>query len=255
VIAFIGDISPAEATRKVEAAFGAWPKAGSPSPTVTDAQPPSKPGIVMVDRPKSVQTVLRVGAPGISRTDADFPAFSVLNRVLGGGGAGRLFRRLREEKGYTYGAYSFLVVTQRYAGHWNATTDVRTEVTQPALNDLLAELKQVRDVPIPAREFNDAKRSIVANFALSLEQPQSVLTNVMRTWRWRLPADYWEKYPDLVMAVTPANAQAIARKYLDPGKLQIIAVGDGAAIGPVLKALGEVQAYDTEGRKTGPPAP
>ncbi|MCU0255176.1 MAG: insulinase family protein [Vicinamibacterales bacterium] len=247
-IAFIGDISLAEAVKKVEARFGTWKKAGVPAPVVVDPAPPTKAGIHLVDRPKSVQTVLRVGAPAIRRTDPDFPAFSVLNRVLGGGGTGRLFRHLREEKGYTYGAYSFLATTERYAGRWNATIDMRTEVTGPALADLLDEIRQVREVRVPDKDLADAKRAMVANFALSLESPQAVLANALRTWRWQLPADYWEKYPAQLTAVTPADAQAMAKKYLDPGKLQIVAVGDGAAIGPVLRKLGEVEVYDTEGR-------
>jgi zinc protease len=255
VIAVIGDISLAEARTRVEAAFGGWTKSGVPAPTVTDPTPPATPGLFLVDRPKSVQTVLRVGAGARGRSDPDFPAFTVLNRVLGGGGSGRLFRHLREDKGYTYGAYSFLVVTQRFAGYWNATTDVRTEVTEAALGDLLADVAQVRDVPIPARELEDAKQSMVANFALSLEQPQAVIQNVLRTWRWKLPADYWDTYPNQIMAVTPAAAQAVARKYLDPKRLQIVAVGDGAAIAPALKKLGEVQTYDADGAKRPPSTP
>lgn len=250
-IAFIGDISLAEAVKKVEAHFASWRKAGVPAPSVVDPAPPAKAGIHLVDRPKSVQTVLRVAAPGIRRTDPDFPAFSVLNRVIGGGSTGRLFRHLREDKGYTYGAYSFLVATERYAGRWNATIDMRTEVTGPALTDLLDEIRRVREVRVPDKELADAKRSMVANFALSLESPQSVLTNAVRTWRWQLPADYWEKYPAQLTAVTPADAQAMAKKYLDPGKLQIVAVGDGAAIGPVLGKFGEVETYDAEGKKAG----
>jgi len=251
VIAFIGDITAADALEKVEAAFGGWKKAGSPVPEVTDPAPPPAPGIFLVDRPKSVQTVLRIAAPAIRRTAPEFPAFTVLNRVVGGGSTGRLFRHLREDKGYTYGAYSFLVLTQRYAGYWNITTDVRTEVTGPALTDALDEVRQVRETRIPDKEFADAKRALIASFALSLEQPQSILLNAMRTWRWKLPADYWEKYPGQINAVTPADAQAIARRFLDPSKLQIIAVGDGAVIGSVLKPFGSVVTYDTEGKRVG----
>ena len=248
VIAIAGDISMAEAAKKITARFAAWKKAGVPVPEVADPAAVTKPGVFLVERPNSVQTNLLVGTQGIRRTDPDYFALTVLNKVVGGGPTGRLFRNLREAKGYTYGAYSS-IDAPRFRGSWTADTEVRTEVTDAALTDLLDELRQARDVPIPAQEFADAKRSLVAAFALTLESPATLLNNAVTRYRYGLPVDYWDRYPERVNAVTVADAQAMAKKYLDPSRLQIIAVGNGEAIARGLRKLGTVEVYDTEGKK------
>jgi zinc protease len=248
VIALAGDISLAEAVKKLEARFASWKKAGTPAPKVSDPEAVTTPGIMLVGRPNSVQTNLIVGTQAIRRSDADFYALTVMNKVIGGGPTGRLFRHLREEKGYTYGAGSS-VVAPRWAGQWVASTSVRNEVTEPALMDLLDEIRQLRDVRIPAKEFADAKRSLVAAFALALESPQSLLQNAITRWRHGLPADYWDRYPERITAITEADAQAMAKKYLDPSRLQIVAVGNEEAVARALRKIGPVDVYDADGKK------
>jgi zinc protease len=170
----------------------------------------------------------------------------VMNTVLGGSN-GRLFRVLREEKGYTYGASSG-VRALRYRGDWRAGMDVRTEVTEASLRDLLAELGKMRDQPVPAAELADAQRSMTASFALSLENPSELLNLYVVRQMYAYPPDYWDRYSDRINAVTPAQVQAVARKYLDPTKLQIVAVGDNAKIEAGLRKFGPVELYDDEGK-------
>ena len=126
---------------------------------------------------------------------------------------------------------------------------MRTEVTEPALHDLLDEIRRLRDEPVPERELADAKRSMIASFALSLESPAQLLGLSVTSWRYRLPADYWDRYPERVTAVTSAQVQAIARKYLASDHLQIVAVGDPGPIAAGLKKLGVVEAYDANGQR------
>jgi zinc protease len=171
-----------------------------------------------------------------------------MNQVVGGGPTGRLYVHLREEKGYTYGAYSGLSAG-RYRGTWSASTDVRSDVTEPALRDLLGELVAIRDTIVPAKELQDRKRALVASFALSLESPQQILSYYTTRWIYKLPADYWDKYPQRVMGVTAAQVQTAARKYLDPAHMQIVAVGDGKKVEEILRKFGPLQVYDTEGKK------
>ncbi len=135
------------------------------------------------------------------------------------------------------------------AATWTADTDVRTEVTEAALTDLLDEIRQVRETPIPAKEFADAKRSLIASFALTLESPQALLNNAVTRYRFGLPADYWDRYPQRIMAITEADAQAMAKKYLDPSRLQIVAVGNSEGVARALRKLGPVEVYDAEGKK------
>lgn len=248
VIAVAGDISYDAARKLIESQLGAWQKVGTPAPVSAD--PPSSPGgrVFLVDRANSVQTNFIVGAQAINRNDPDYDALQLMNAVVGGGPTGRLFTRLREEKGYTYGAYSGLTAG-RFKGPWFATTDVRSDVTEPALTDLMEELRQIRDVVVPSKELQDKKRSLVASFALSLESPQQVLNYYVTRWLYRLPADYWDKYPERVMSVTPAQVQAMARKYLDPSRVNIVAVGDGKKVEDILKKFGPLEVYDTEGQK------
>lgn len=248
VIAIAGDITLADAVRKLEARLGAWKKAGTPEPAVTDPAPVSKPGLYLVARPNSVQTNLVVGAQAVKRTDPDYFAVTVMNKVIGGGPTGRLFRHLREDKGYTYGAYSN-VDAPRWTGAWIATTEVRNEVTDPALTDLVDEIRQMRDVLVPAKEFADNKRAIVASFALTLESPGAQLQNAVTVWRYGLPADYWDRFPERIMTVSDADVQAMAKKYLDSSRLQVVAVGSEEAAARALRKLGPVEVYDADGKK------
>jgi zinc protease len=249
VIAFAGDLSLAEAQKLVETKLGAWKKSGAGKPQVEDPPAIGAPKVSLIARPGSVQTTLVIGTQSMKRTDDDYAALTVANRVLGGT-MGRLFRHLREEKGYTYGIGSGFSATL-FRGAWSASTSVRTDVTEPALTDLLAEIAEMRDKPVPAGELQDSKRAIVAGFALSLENPQQVLGYYIENWLYNLPPDYWDTYPARVMAVTAEQAQAAARKYLEPGRLQIVAVGDATKIADILKKKGTVEMFDADGKRLG----
>jgi len=251
LVAFAGDISLAEARKRVEEKLGGWKKAGTPKPAVSDPPAPPAPKVTLVGRPNSVQTLLMIGAPGMTRTDPDYDALTVANRVLGGV-MGRLFRHLREEKGYTYGIGSG-INAPKYRGDWTASTSVRTAVTADALRDLLAEIEEMRTTTVPAGELQDNKGALVAAFALSLENTASVLNYYVQSWTYGFPADHWDTYPARIAAVTQEQALAATKKYWDPSRLQIIAVGDAPQITEVLKKYGTVDLYDADGKpmKTG----
>jgi len=246
IIGVAGDITLAEARTKFEAALKTWTKTGKPRPGVIDPPGAGPSKISIVHRPGSVQTSYIIGEQAINRTHADYDAVQVMNTVFGGSN-GRLFRELREVKGYTYGVYSQLRAL-RYRGDERVSMDVRTEVTEAALRDFLAEGAKIRSELVPDAEFKDAQRSMTASFALSLERPSEVLGLYVLRQLYNLPADYWDKYPDRINAVTPAQVQAVARKYLDPAQFQIVAVGDSTKIETVLRKFGPVEMYDDEGK-------
>ncbi len=112
----------------------------------------------------------------------------------------------------------------------------------------MAEIAEMRDTPVPDKELADAKRAIVAVFALSLETPDQMLGYYVQSWLYGLPADYWDTYPTKISAVTAAQAQAAAAKYWDPAKLQIVAVGDAVKVTDTLKKRGTLEVYDAEGK-------
>ena len=247
ILAVAGDITLAQAKTKAEAAFGAWKKSGVAIEPMRPAAATSGPTISLVARPGSVQTSLRVGSQSIERTNPDYDALTVANRILGGGPTGRLFEQLREVKSYTYGAYSNFSAV-RIPGSWSASTDVRSEVTDAALTDLLDLVRQMRDVTVPEKELADTKKALIAGFALSLESANAILQNYIDRYLYTLPADYWDTYPQRIEAITAADVQRVAKKYWSPDKLQIVAVGDAAKVEPVLKKLGTVQVFDAEGK-------
>jgi zinc protease len=246
VMAIAGDITLEVAKRKVEAALADWKPSGRAMPPTENPAALTGPSLSLVARPGSVQTSLVVGTQAIERTNPDYEALTVANRVLGGPSA-RLFEHLREQKGYTYGAGSGFSAG-RFRGSWSASTDVRTEVTDPALTDLLDEIRQMRDTPVPAQELSNIKRAIVAGFARSLENPSAILNNYIESYLYKLPPDYWDKYPDRIEAITAADVQRVAQKYWGADRLQIVAVGDASKIEPALEKLGRVQTFDAEGK-------
>jgi zinc protease len=246
VIAIAGDITLPVAKQKLEAALAGWKKSGGDMAAAVDPTALAGPSVSLVARPGSVQTSLVVGTQSIERTSPDYEALTVANRVLGGPNA-RLFDHLREQKGYTYGAGSNFSAG-RFRGAWSAATDVRTEVTDPALTDLLDEIRQMRETPVPAQELSNIKRSIVASFARSLENPNAILNNYIESYLYKLPADYWDKYPDRIDAITAADVQRVAQKYWGADRLQVVAVGDAAKIEPALKKLGAYETFDADGK-------
>ncbi|MEO7192932.1 MAG: pitrilysin family protein [Vicinamibacterales bacterium] len=245
VLAVSGDISMAQAKSKAEAAFGGWKKSGTPLVAQVDPAPLNGPSISLVARPNSVQTSLRIGTQAIERTNPDYEALTLANRIIGGP-FGRLFEHLREQKGYTYGANSAFAAS-RIRGGWAASTDVRSEVTEPALTDLIDEIRQMRDVPVADAEMAKAKKAIVAGFALSLENPNAILNLYIDRYVYKLPSDYWDSYPAKIEALSAADVRRIAQKYWAADRLQIVAVGDLEKVQPVLRKLGAVQASDADG--------
>jgi predicted Zn-dependent peptidase len=234
-----GDINARDAVAKLEQALSAW-KGGPVEKIRLPFNPPiAQKKVYLVSRPGSVQTVITLANRAIERTSPDYMACLVMNQVLGSGPAARLFRIIREEKGYTYGVSSSFTAT-RTLGHFSSSMSVRTEVTGPALTDLLAEFKEIRDVPVPKLELDGAKRTLVASFALSLENPAQVLARWIQQREFGLPEDYWDTYTDRIAAVTAEDVARVAKKYVPYDNVQIIAVGDGDKIRDLLKQFGPV---------------
>ena len=214
ILAIVGDVTLKEVLPRIEKAFGDWQKANVPAMTIPEAPSQAAARIFLIDRPGSVQTVLQLGNLGIERTNPDYFSVLLADRILGGGPAARLFMNLREDKGYTYGAYSNFGGT-KFRGTWVSSSEVRTDVTEGAMKEFMYELKRLRDEPVTTDELENAKRAIVGSFALSLEQPQSLLQNIIQQKIYDLPADYWDSYPQKVAAVTVAEVQRVAQKYVD----------------------------------------
>jgi len=241
-----GDITAAEFTAMLQN-LPAWNGTKAAVPPVPPTTPASAKKVYLVNRPGSVQTDLWVGNITVTRTDPDYMAMELMNRIVGGGAAARLFVNLRENKGFTYGAYSGLL-TGAYAGPWFAYVSNRTDVTDGATTELMKEIARIRDEKVPESELEECKRSLVASFALSLEQPARLLSYAMMLKEYNLPADYWDTYPAKMMQLTAEQVQRVARKYINMDTLQMVAVGDASKIKSTLEKFGPVEVYDTQGK-------
>jgi len=235
----VGDITPQKAMASLEKALGGWKGGPIAKVTVPIQTPIAEKKVYLVNRPGSVQTDIVLTNRAVDRTSPDYIDCLVMNQVLGSGPAARLFRIIREEKGYTYGVSSSFTAS-RTMQHFSSSMLVRTEVTEPALADLLKEFKEIRDVAVPKEELEGAKRTLVASFALGLENPATVLQRWMQQREFGLPADYWDTYTEKIAAVTAEDVARVAKKYVPYDNVQIIAVGDGAKIRELLKKFGPV---------------
>jgi zinc protease len=256
ILGVVGDVKQDEILELVRKQFGDWKGQPVAKDDWSHLPPPAPTKIYLVDRPGSVQTNILAGDYGARRIDPDYPALMVMNQVLGGGPQARLFLNLREEHGYTYGAYS-RVGDDKYREAWEANTEVRNAVTDGSMEQLMVEFKRIRDQKVPEAELNEARHAIVARFALSLEQPQALLTLWMIVQSEGLPMDYWDRYPVEVAGTAPDAVQAAAQKYVDLAHLQIVCVGDPKQPGndqkqtirQVLEKYGSVEVYDANGKK------
>lgn len=247
-VAVSGDISPKEISARLDKVLSNWHGTASKPPALSIPGPLGEKKTYLVDRPNSVQTNLYIGNLAIDRTNPDYVAVTVMNRVLGGGPASRLFRNIREDKGYTYGISSAFGASH-YVNYFVVSTSVRTEVTGPALEEIFKELRDIRDRPVPAEELDGAKRALVAGFALSTESPATALRNATMIKEYGFPPDYWDSYPEKISAVTADDVQRVARKYIPVDNAQVVAIGDGAKIREALAKFGPIEEYNVDGHR------
>jgi predicted Zn-dependent peptidase len=246
ILGIAGDVRAKDLLVKLEKQLAGWKTRQVAQPWPRDPTPADGRKVLLVHRPNSVQTTLTLGNIAVNRRSPDYLPMVLMNDIIGGGASARLFLNLREEKGYTYGVYSSFSAL-RYPGPWRAGGNMRTEVTDGALVEFYNEIRRIRDEQVSGRELEESKRSIVAGFALSLEQPTRLLNFAITRVLYGLPADYWDSYANKIMAVSAADVQRVARKYLNPDTLQLVAVGDATKIKTVLEKYGAVEVYDSNG--------
>ncbi len=248
ILGVAGDVEFDQIVPLIKKYFGDWKNHPVNDTGLPPLPKPPAAKVVLVDRLDSVQTNIMAGDYALPRNDPDYIPLVVTNHILGGGPAARLFLVLREEKGYTYGAYSYFR-SDIYPGPWIASTEVRTAVTDGSLNELMAQFKKIRNEDVPEQELDEARRAIVSGFALSLELPSTLLNAWLTVDYYKLSQDYWDRYPEEVARVTPQVVEQTARKYIDLDHLQVICVGDGKLIKDALRKYGPLEVYDVNGKR------
>ncbi|MGH9258098.1 MAG: M16 family metallopeptidase [Vicinamibacterales bacterium] len=236
ILAVVGDVTGDEAFAAAERVFGGWPRADVPAVKVTDPPQPTR-RIVVVDKPDAVQTEIRIGQLAIPRKHADYMAFDLAVKILGGEGANRLHRVLRSERGLTYGAQAD-TEARKQSGHFVAETNTRTETTGETLRLAVDEVSRLQRERVFERELSDAQAYLAGSFPLTIETPNDIATQVLNVLFYELPVEEIGTFRERVQAVTPDDIQRVARQYVRTDRLSIVLVGNASAFVPQLQRVG-----------------
>ncbi|CAN5514694.1 hypothetical protein BH24GEM3_BH24GEM3_19030 [soil metagenome] len=242
-----GDVDAAQVEALARRHFGDW--RGGFGGAGALAEPPARDRaqIYMVHRPGSVQSNILIGHVGIKPDNPDYFPLQVLNKIVGGGTDARLFLILREEKGWTYGAYSRLS-RPRDMGFYLASAEVRTEVTDSALTEMMHQLRRIRDERVSTTELEAAKSFLVGSFPLRIETAGQIASQVAQTRLLGLPVEDLLQYRERISAVTVEDVQRVAREYIRPEQAAIIVVGDATRVASQLESIAPVAIFDVDGR-------
>jgi zinc protease len=246
IMLVIGDFDSDKMKELITSSLGKWEKADTTVAAVEEIKTRKGTHVYLVDRPESVQSSIKIGNIGIKKQDPDFFATRVMNQILGGGANSRLFLNIREQKGYTYGAYSS-VTSRVQPGSFSAGADVRTEVTGPSVKEFLYELARIRDKSVTKEELDAAKNYLAGQFQLELETQSGLAQRLLEVALFDLPEDYLETYTPKIMDVSVEDVQRVANRIIQSNDLVIAVVGDAKKIKQDLEPFGPVDVFNTSG--------
>jgi zinc protease len=242
-----GNINKTTLKQLMEKAFGGWPQgklvtASMPAPETTPAR------LVLVNLSGTPQSALRVFSLGAARSTPDYAALEVMNTELGGLFSSRINLNLREQHGFTYGAGS-IFRCYRYPGPFIVYSQVRTDVTTPAITEMFKELRRMQETPMTAEELSLSKDYIARGLPGRFETGAEAAGSFAEIYVYDLPVDYFSTLPEKVSAVTAGQAQEAAKKYINPDKAIVLVVGDRAKVEPDLLKLDlkPVEVRDADG--------
>jgi predicted Zn-dependent peptidase len=243
LLVIAGRIKEADALKLAQQAFGDWKAEGKAPALAAKAPAAVKPVHLLLERPGSVQSTIRLGGQGIAATAADQVPLRLASTVLGGGFSSRVNIKLREEKGYTYGA-SAGARMMREGGGIVGGADVRNEVTGAALSEYFSEYKRIGSELVSPQEMEMHKRYVAGGYLLSNQMQRAVAGTLAANWLVGLPAEFLAQYVPLIEKVTPEQVREVSKKYFAPENQTIVVVGDSQAVGEQLKAFGDFTVTD-----------
>jgi len=250
-----GDITKREVKKLVKKYLKDWKPGDVPTHKYETPKNPAKTEIDFVNVDAATQSIISiVNLENLKPSNPDFFAAKAGDAILGGGGTARLFMNLREDKGYTYGAYSSLG-SDRIIGKFYAGASVRNEVTDSAVVQFIYEINKIRNEEVTNEELEMQKNSVFGDFARSLESPSTIARLYLNQIIENLPNDYYANYLIGVNKVTPSDVKPAMQKYVLPDNARIIIVGKAADVVPNLKRLGyKINYFDNYGRPTKAPS-
>lgn len=241
----VGDITVDDAVKHASRYLGDWAGTAPPVSEPVDAPRYADARVHVVHKADAPQSELRVGHVAVPRLHEDYFPLVVMNAILGGLFSSRLNLNLREEHAFTYGAHSAFD-WRRAASPFEISTAVETAVTADALREIMTEFTRIREAPVTDAELSLAVSYLIGVFPIRFETTAEVAGGLANVEIFRLPSNYFDTYRDRVAAVTADDVLRVARKHLDPSRLQVVVVGDADAIREPLAALGvgPVHVYD-----------
>lgn len=246
-LAVVGDVTVDEVRPLIEKAFGSWEKKDVPRATYPAPQGTNATHVAFAARDAAVQSVFNIAYPvDLKPGQPDVIRARVANAILGDGSQGRLFLNLREGHGWTYGSYSSIRPDED-GGEFTAYAKCRNVVTDSAITQALAEMNRMRNETVDETSLKNTITYLTGNFAIGLESPQTVAQYAINIERYHMPADYYTNYLKNLSAVTAADVQAIAKKYITPANANIIVVGNKDEA-KKMEVFGKVDYYDNYGK-------
>lgn len=243
----IGDVNAKKIKSTIKKHFGAWKNSVGAQPEMpkpnTNLQ---KTTINFVDMPNAVQSnIILTNNVELKMGDEDYYAALIANYIIGGGATGYLFQNLRDDKAYTYGSYSRIGASRYGASRFLATAEVRNEVTDSSVVEMLKEVKRIRTEPVTAETLAAAKAAYAGSFVMALERPQTIANYALNIKLNNLPADFYKNYLEKINAVTIEDVQNAANKYFMADQSRIIVVGKGSDVLSNLEKTGiPINYYD-----------
>ncbi|MBI3258408.1 MAG: insulinase family protein [Ignavibacteriae bacterium] len=242
-LAVVGDITQKELTPMLEKAFADWKKSNVPLTEVPPASPMPV-GMYFIARPGSVQSSIATSSLAVPLSNPDYESLSLDANMLGGSFGGRLFKTLRETYSYTYTPGAFLS-RAKLMNRFVTVADVRNPVTDSAIWVIKQEISRMRDEKVQDEELTRIKRYVVGSYLLEFEKSNFV-ANILQNADYNgEPMEKIKSYPERYSAITPAQVQASAQKYLRNDQTSIIVVGSPDIL-PKLKAMGNVYEYNLD---------
>ena len=249
VLLVVGDVKFEEVETRLKSLFGGWARGADLGANFPSPPTRTRRTAYVVDRPGSAQSNIVIANTAITRTSPDYFPMLVMHTVFGATASSRLFMNLREDKGYTYGAYSNLDA-RRTAGTFRSTAEVRTPVTGDSLKEFFYELQRIRNEAVSTKELSDAKSYLTGVFPIRLETQEGLIEQLVQIKMLNLPSDYLETYRERVQAVTVEEIQRVANLYVRPDEAALIVVGDGTAVIDQIKPYcDDIETYTTSGKR------
>jgi len=244
----VGDIAPEKMMRLTEEHFASWESGNISTQSPAEVHAPEKMLVHVVDRPQAVQSSLLVGHEGIDRRNEDYIPVALMNTILGGYFGSRLNLNLREDKGFTYGASSRFEGRQ-CIGPFFAGAEVRNEVTDAAVAEIISEITRMLDERVGEDELSGVKRYVTGNFPIQIETPVQVAQRIVNIELYGLGKAYYNTYNSKVLETSADDILRVAHHYLHPDRLTIVAAGRGTELHNTLARFGQVEVFTPDGEK------